>query len=173
MTDEERAERDRKREECLRRMHERMLAPIRAMEPVLRMAREFAESPAAQIARDLAQSPAARIAREMGENLRVPRMPSLGRGLAGLDSPDLDRPTFKPIPMPPNYQAQLVEEVVELRGEVVELQEEMREVRESARRDAHRGRRQVVDRDKREARFKLWYVVLAAIITAVVSVLLA
>ncbi|MBI1380791.1 MAG: hypothetical protein GC161_06860 [Planctomycetaceae bacterium] len=77
-------------------------------------------------------------------------------------------------PMPalwaqPNYQAQLVEEVVELRGNVVELRQEVREVRHSAARDAHRGRRQTTTRDQRDSRIKAWHLIGSCLLSSALT----
>lgn len=173
---------------------ERLLGPIRniannpslrlaqefADSPVARMAREFAESPTAKMIQDLTDSPSMRMMQDLADSpaLRAVRDIAESPALKALEVVRFDLPPIdeRPPPMPfvhlpPNYQAQLVEEVVELRGDVAELQQEVRDVRESAARDAHRGRRQVTVRDQREGRIKVWHLVASCILSSALTVL--
>jgi hypothetical protein len=168
------------------------LAEEIANSPAARMAREFAESPTAKMLQDLADSPSIRMMqdltddpavqaiRETSESPALKTMREIAESqLKALGTVRADLPTIVERPTPPmplvhlspDYQAQLIDEVVELRGDVAELQQEVRDVRESAARDAHRGRRQIITRDQKESRIRVWHLVVSCILSSALTAL--
>jgi len=210
LSDEERAERHKKTLRDLARQHEVFspinalepaLAPMRAMEemlrlaenPALRFAKETMDNSAVRFAREIVDSPALRLAREAAGRVPGVALPSLE--IAGLSSlnhftglpRDLERVSTPPFPDPMQFRSpkaprdvdqdrrfeKLAAVVVAQTEEIVELRVEVQRVRESAAGDAERERQAVALRERKEAWMKWVSVVVAAVLSALATRLLS